>query len=306
MDKKSDSTDCRLKLVQTKKIHDHHINCIAIFPSGNFISVSSDKSIKIYSPEIDILQTIPNAHNDWIYFVSVQNDNNFVTCGDDKIIKTWCKAKKNFKFNTKIENAHISTIYKVIYYLKDKLISCSKDSTIKIWQEYKYKFYQNLTTIKAGYDETNSILLIEDKNILITGGLQGTTIWNLIDFSTIAYFDETYCGSWNVLCRIDEDKFIVNNKTDNSLILISITEKKNLKEIDHSFDSWGINFIQNKGLLLVGGDSKDIIIYRNDDYKIFQIIKEAHESSILGFVQLNNGKIISYGYDNVIKVWSFY
>ena len=304
MDKKSDSTDSGLKLVQTKKIHDHHINCIAIFPSGNFISVSSDKSIKIYSPEIDILQTIPNAHNDWIYFVSVQNDNNFVTCGDDKIIKTWCKAKKNFKFNTKIENAHISTIYKVIYYLKDKLISCSKDSTIKIWQKYN-NFYQNLTTLKPGDDEINSILLIEDKNILISGGLQGTKIWNLIDFSTIANLEETYCGYWNVLCRIDKDKFIVNNKTDNSLKIISIKEKKKIKEIVHSFDSWGIKFIKNKGLLLVGGDSKDIIIYRNDDYKIFQIIKDAHESSILGFVQLNNGKILSYGYDNVINVWSF-
>ena len=136
MDKNSDSTDSGLKLVQTKKIHDHHINCIAIFPSGNFISVSSDKSIKIYSPEIDMLQTIPDAHSDWIYFVSVQNDNNFVTCGDDKIIKTWYRKKEDFEINTKIENAHISTIYKVIYYLKDKLISCSKDSTIKIWQKF--------------------------------------------------------------------------------------------------------------------------------------------------------------------------
>jgi WD40 repeat protein len=304
MDKNSDSTDSGLKLVQTKKIHDHHINCIAIFPSGNFISVSSDKSIKIYSPEIDMLQTIPDAHSDWIYFVSVQNDNNFVTCGDDKIIKTWYRKKEDFEINTKIENAHISTIYKVIYYLKDKLISCSKDSTIKIWQKYN-NFYQNLTTLKSGDDEINSILLIEDKNILISGGLQGTKIWNLIDFSTIANLEETYCGYWNVLCRIDKDKFIVNNKTDNSLKIISIKEKKKIKEIVHSFDSWGIKFIKNKGLLLVGGDSKDIIIYRNDDYKIFQIIKDAHESSILGFVQLNNGKILSYGYDNVINVWSF-
>ena len=270
MDKNSDSTDSGLKLVQTKKIHDHHINCIAIFPSGNFISVSSDKSIKIYSPEIDMLQTIPDAHSDWIYFVSVQNDNNFVTCGDDKIIKNWYRKKEDFEINTKIENAHISTIYKVIYYLKDKLISCSKDSTIKIWQKYN-NFYQNLTTLKPGDDEINSILLIEDKNILISGGLQGTKIWNLIDFSTIANLEETYCGYWNVLCRIDKDKFIVNNKTDNSLKIISIKEKKKIKEIVHSFDSWGIKFIKNKGLLLVGGDSKDIIIYMNDDYKIFQI-----------------------------------
>ena len=65
-----------------------------------------------------------------------------------------------------------------------------------------------------------------------------------------------------------------------------------------------ITLIEDKGIFLVGGESKDIRIYRNDNYECIQTIKQAHNNSIVGFNQLKNGKIISYGLDSYIKIWS--
>ena len=48
---------------------------------------------------------------------------------------------------------------------------------------------------------------------------------------------------------------------------------------------------------MVGGNSKDIRIYRNDNYECIQIIKNTHHSNILSFIELKNGNVASYGWD---------
>ena len=51
--------------------------------------------------------------------------------------------------------------------------------------------------------------------------------------------------------------------------------------------------IKNKGIFLIGGVSKDIRIYRNDNYECIQIIQNTHDNNIYGFVELKDGSIIS-------------
>ena len=56
---------------------------------------------------------------------------------------------------------------------------------------------------------------------------------------------------------------------------------------------------------LVGGVSKDIIIYRNDNYESIQTIQNAHDHYIRGFIELKDGSIASYSDDKKIKIWNF-
>ena len=89
----------------------------------------------------------------------------------------------------------------------------------------------------------------------------------------IKEFKETWCG-WNqALCRLNHDIIIVNGNITNSLKLISISKKEIIKTIDNPFECWGISLIEDKGIFLVGGVSKDIRIYRNDNYEYIQVIK---------------------------------
>ena len=60
---------------------------------------------------------------------------------------------------------------KVIYFLNGNLISCSWDKTIKIWKENNN--YENIQTLEHS-DRIGTLLLLEDKNILISSGWDGT------------------------------------------------------------------------------------------------------------------------------------
>ena len=180
------------------------------------------------------------------------------------------------------------------------------DRTIKIWKENNNN--ENIKILKHS-DCINSLLLLEDKNILISSGFDGTKLWNykeINNINLIKEFKETFCA-WNQgLCRLNDDIIIVPDKYGNtSLKLISIFKKEIIKTIDNPFPCNSISLIENKGIFLVGGLSKDIRIYRNDNYEYVGEIKDAHDDYISGFIELKNGTIASFSNDKTIKIWSF-
>ena len=95
----------------------------------------------------------------------------------------------------------------------------------------------------------------------------------------------------------------MNNKP-NSLKVISILKKEIIKVINHPFECYTIYLIKDKGIFLVGGWSKDIMIYRNDNYECIQTIKNAHDDDIIDFIELKDGSIISCSY-KIMKIWTF-
>ena len=286
--------------------HDDWINSISTFPSGNIISVSDDFSIKIFNIHFNLIQTIEDQNESAIYYVEVKDDNNFITCSSDETIKIWIKNDNQFELDNIIKNAHEAQINKVIYYGKNQIISCSKDKTIKIWEENN-KQYKLINTLEH-QNEIRSILFLEDKNILISGGENDTKFWDLDNKDEIVCIfkiDESCCFCSNGLIRVNDDNIITNYKDFNYLCVISIISKKIIKKINVFFQCYGLELIEDKGIFLVGGVSNMIRVYRKDNFECIQIIKNAHNDKIIGFVELNNGDIASYSADKTIKIWKF-
>ena len=96
----------------------------------------------------------------------------------------------------------------------------------------------------------------------------------------------------NGLSRIDDDRIIIGG--DKILKIISLFNKNVIKEIIIPFQCWGICLIKYKDIFLIGGDSKDLRVYNNEDYECIQIIQNRHDECINGFVELKDGTIISY------------
>ena len=301
--KKIQLINSNLKNIKTVNTRMYWINSISVFPSsGNIISVSDDKTIKIYDQQFNEIQTIQNAHNDSIIYVSIKDEKNFVTCSSDKSIKTWISKNNEFTQKIHIENAHDDSINKIIYDSKSNLYSCSWDETIKIW-ELKNNSYEK-GQILLHSNKIYSIILYEKKNLLISSGNSGTKIWDLKKFECLTFIKEAECYSNNDLKKIDDDRFIVGGK-DDFIKIISLNEKKIIKNIDNKFKCWGICIINDKGVFLTGGYSKDIRVYRSDNYECIQIVKDNNNDNINGIIELINGTIVTYSDDKSIKIWSF-
>ena len=187
-----------------------------------------------------------------------------------------------------------------MYLSNGNIIECS-NSNINIL-ELRDNTYQINNNIFTHTNEIKSFLYLEDKNILITSGIDGTKIWNFTDNSLITYFAEVICKSTYCLNKLDDDTFIVGYL---NLYIISISEKNIIKEINIPFISNGILYIESKGIILIGGISKDIKVYRSDNFECIQTIEDAHEFSINGFIELFDGSIVSFSSDGKMMVWIF-
>ena len=196
-----------------------------------------------------------------------------------------------------------------MYTSKGNLISSAGDGKIKIW-ELNNREYKNIKTFNHSYD-VYSILLLEDKNILISSG-NGIKIWDLNNENTpLKTFDNIHSSWTNSLERIDEDKIIVCNVY--SLIIISISKLEIIKEITINYYCLSIKSIKNKGLLLVGAfipdgfnDYINMYVYRSDNYELIQTIEKVHSYQVTGFLEINSHLIYSYShFDNNVKKWLF-
>ena len=289
-------------LIKSINEHNHRVTSISFFPSGNFISVSCDKTIKIWDSNYNLLQNIEEAHDDYINYVSIKDVNNFGTCARDNNIKLWIKKENTFIIKDIIKNAHESWVFKIIYLSNDTIFSCSYDKTIKVWEK-KNNSYENIRLIKHS-NIVYSILLLEDKNYLISSGEFGTNIYNINSFNCIIEYNAVKCWNWNSLCRLNEDKIIIGG-IHGIIKIISLLEKKVIKEINNEFNCWGITIINSRGIFLTCGENKNIKVYKTNNYQYIKDINNVHEDDIEGIIQLNNNLILTYSWDKTIKIWEF-
>ena len=280
--------------IYMKIFNNSEITIISIFPSGNIILGLIDNSILIYEKTLNIIQTIPNAHDLSLNYINIKDENNFVTCSHDLNIKTWIKKnienESKFFINQTIYYAHYYTINKLLYCQNGNIISCSKDCKVKIWEERNNKLYQYKTIITHSY-EVYSILLLEDKKILISFGFDGIKFHNLYNLERINYNTNIKSKEYTILKRLDNDRIII---CDGYMIqIISISTKEIIKEIENGFFIYDICIIENKGLFLVGGEYKDIKVYKCDNYEYIKIIKNVFNGNyIYGLFDLINNMIL--------------
>ena len=292
--------EIKLKLELSINAHSDTIFQISIFPSGKIISVSKDKSIKIWNNDYSLYQNIPNAHEHSIFNVSIKDENSFATCSYDESIKFWNKKDEKFQCSEILKEAHDFQIFKVLYFKNGTLFSCSEDGNVKIWDEIKKNLHQ-LKAIICHKNVIYSFLILDDINILITSGYGGTYFWNYNNFNFIFKVD-VKCPWWNSIERIEKDIVAIGSYNKKNLYIISISKKEIIKEISTNFFVNSILNIEEKGLFLVGGNNDFIHIYRKDNYQLYNSFNHKHYNNIYGLIRFEN-KIISFSSGIDYKIW---
>ena len=75
----------------------HTINSKSIFPSGNKIVVYDNKFIVYDNNLNNVIQTNTSPHNAYIIYIDIYDENNFVTCSYDKLLKHGLKIIMNIQ-----------------------------------------------------------------------------------------------------------------------------------------------------------------------------------------------------------------
>ena len=265
------------------------------FSSGNIISIFNNNTILISDNNFNVLQEIPYAHMNKIIDIDIFDDNNFVTISNDSV-KTWIKNNDIFEENSTINNNY--QIKQIIYKSTGNLISLSQEKYITIW-EYNINNYRPIKNITV--DNTYFLLLLEDKNILVSIGKEiiffnltnYIKIGNIIFNNSIGYYN-------SVGERISEDRIIIGRSADSDII--SISQMKIIQEISILEYSYCFKSIYNKGIFLVS-KFDEISIFRSDNFDFIQKIEKAHEERIEDIIYLKNETIVTLT-GKEVKLWS--
>ena len=272
--------------------HKGKIRAITSFPSGNLVSVSENATIMIFDKNLKVIDRIDDNDNTKLLYVGVKDDNTFVTSGIGKKIKIYYKYTNEKFINYKTIEEEYKDIFKVIFCPNGNIITCANDKecTINIWEEENNNFrkIQKLHHL----DSVTSILLLEDKNMFVSCGLDKAMFWNLNDYKLNFEIENVYCCLYDGLNRIDEDRIICGGKIGVYITkIISISQKKIIHEIDNNgIESYANITIKNKGIFLTGNNKSIINVYRWDNYeKLFSF--DANQGIINSFSLLNDGTI---------------
>ena len=293
--------NAKLSLITKVIVNKDSVNTFGVVSSNEIISISSDKSIIVFDQLFHIFQKIEKAHERIIFDISLKDKNNFATCSGDKSIKTWQKSENGkYKLNLSINNIHEDDIYKIIYLKDNTIISGSKDNKIKILNLNNNEYHCNII-IDNQNDKVFSLLHLEEKNLLISSGLNFMNFYNLKNLSNpLITKIEAYCDGKNALQKIDDKRIVVGGRY--YIQIISIEEKKIIKEIKNHFLVWAICVIKEKKIFLCGGTSPDITLINSDNYEKINFIN-CHKVYIRGISLLKSGKIITGSTDNSSKIW---
>ena len=146
-----------LKSKQLFKPQKTYIHCL-LYLLDKRIACGS-KKIFIYNIESINIDLILEGHFGEIYSIIQPNENNLISCSQDRTIRIWdLNNKKQIKYFI----GHLSSIFKIINikFYNDLICSCSEDKTIKIWN---ISNEEKNFTIKGHFDAVYSILEINDE-----------------------------------------------------------------------------------------------------------------------------------------------
>lgn len=289
----------KIRKIKEIQAHNNYIISTKKFSnSGNIVSISYDNSIKIWNNNLELLQTIENVYNDnsGIINISIKDENKFTTISGNKEMKFWKKENNKFIELNEINQTNNFDYLKI----KEYIITIIRNDVI-ISENIENKM-QNVTILNHSGEIFSMCLKL---NVLICSGIGGTKFWNKNNFECLFYIKEAICYDEDAIKFIDDDRLIVGGGEDNIISIISLNQKKIIKSINNKFQCWTINVIKKKEIFLIGGKSKNIKIYRYDNYQCIQIIKNAHKDYINGILSLNNDLILSYSDDKKFCLWKF-
>ena len=280
--------------------HDDRIPIMKKFPSGKLISISFN-TIKIWDNQLQLIYTINIKKNIYISDISIENENSFVICLENNLIQIYNYKDKEWicveEFNGRKNEIKNKIIFSKI---TSNIYTSNYTGIIEIYEKKIFNLkYQEVSILKHDYF-LNAMLLIEDKNILISSGETCTIFWNIEIMKLIYEFTNVKCYSKNAIERLNNDTVVIGDYY--KLFFLSLSKLQILKIIETNDKCIGISKINylNHNYLVISCYNQEIILFKN--YEIIQNIQNAQNNIIYGLLQINDITLATYSMWT-IKLW---
>lgn len=110
--------------------HSAAVWCVSDLPNGSIVTGAADKTVIVYLRDSKILHKL-KGHTDCVRDIVVVNENEFLTCANDAIIKHWSAVTGDCLGNF---YGHTNYIYSLSAVPGGSLVvSSGEDKTIRVW-----------------------------------------------------------------------------------------------------------------------------------------------------------------------------
>lgn len=174
------SQDSTTALLQTIQAHDDGISAIDLSPNGqSILTVSSDKTAKLWNITDGTLINEFSNHPDWVFAGAFSPDN--------KLIATGCFDGSVHIYSVETGDkvtswqAHNFVVYDVEFSPDGKaLVTASADKSIKIWQAQNWQLKETL----KGHNDHVLDVAFSDEGVYLASGSRDKTakIWNMLTY----------------------------------------------------------------------------------------------------------------------------
>eukprot|EP01091_Cochliopodium_minus_P014826 TRINITY_DN5106_c0_g1_i1.p1 TRINITY_DN5106_c0_g1~~TRINITY_DN5106_c0_g1_i1.p1 ORF type:complete len:364 (+),score=38.02 TRINITY_DN5106_c0_g1_i1:37-1128(+) len=283
------------------------VRCISYDDSSKFAYMGcEDGRIKIFNIKAEKVENIINAHNDCIRHIDLYKQW-IITSSNDKSIKIFSKS------NNTLVATLLGHTNSVPTFTTFKLFNQKSIISFILCLKYKYQNGMN-GFCKSNYPVPKVIVrkISEFSKIdyLASGSYDNTIkIWNLEDFCCLQSW-VAHNGIIRALYSID-NKYLVSGSYDKKIKVWDIEKLVNTNDHENSLiHALELHkgpifcFARHKNLFFSGSKDKRIVIYEiAQDFRVFQVIKKAHNSWVWSINVLSSKTFYTTSADKTIKIW---
>ena len=290
-----------MNVIQTNRNlfgHSAPVRSLLLLSDNRIASSSDDSTIKIFNFNSLKCEYTLKGHQSKVTFLSQLNNNFIISCSQDQSIKIW--SLNSYKCEHTIENAHNDSMKKVIPLSDNRIASCSWDSHIKIWNSYSYEMIKD---IEAHDDNINSIIQLENKEILISissGFDKSMKIWSLITYQCITVIKDIDCWTRHTLQQLNDELIIIGGTEVITLFNIKQLRPIKIYKIEKIKYVYSIIAIDN--YIICGCDCGRLVIINNDD---IDIKCSQNKQNIYSLLKYDNEHILSGSSGSAINIWKY-
>ena len=275
------------------------INCVGILNDGRFASGDELSNFTVYNKltfkkEIEIFNNLDQL----VYFTQINNNNVIASFyrGNIRIYKI-NDIHIDIICDLKVHN---DSIFKVKQLSNKNFISCSIDFSFKIWN-YKEKEVINIKT----HREKNGIFnIVELKNNVFVYDVLPDKI-KFFNYNKNIELNECITGL-NLTNDFGSRFVLINNNEllvggNKKIYIVDLFNYKLINVINYENQIFWVLKLDNYNYL-IGDDNSDLAQFNIYNKKIISK-KNTNQKWICSIANLN-GKIITGGVDNTIKIWN--